>query len=82
MYDSNSLVHYRLEGDELVFDKDYDNIVVLYHGVIVDEDGLPYLNDKEVYALALYCAFSSIYKQSLIGKDPNMFQLAGSIKAD
>lgn len=82
LYDSNSLVHYRLEGDELVFDKNYDNIVVLYHGVIVDEDGLPYLNDKEVQALALYCAFSSIYKQSLIGKDPNMFQLAGAIKAD
>lgn len=81
-YDSNKLVNYRLEGDELVFTRDYDNVVILYHGIIVDEDGLPYLNDKEVQALALYCAYSSIYKQSLLGKDPNMFQLATALKSD
>jgi hypothetical protein len=82
LYDSNSLVHYRLEGDELVFDKDYDNIVVLYHGVIVDEDGLPYLNDKEVQALALYCAYSDLYKKSLVMRDGNTFQLANALRSD
>ena len=82
LYDSNSLVHYRLEGDELVFDSDYNNIVILYHGIIVDEDGLPFLNDKEVHALALYCAYASLYKQSLVMKDGNAFQLAGALKAD
>ena len=82
LYDSNKLVHYRLEGDELVFTKDYDNVVILYHGVIVDEDGLPYLNDKEVQALALYCAYASLYKQSLVMKDGNTFQLATALKAD
>lgn len=82
LYNSNKLVHYRLEGDELVFTKDYDNVVILYHGIIVDEDGLPFLNDKEVQALALYIAYASLYKQSLIGKDPNIFQLAGALKSD
>lgn len=82
LYDSNKLVHYRIEGDELVFPKDYDNVVILYHGIIADEDGLPYLSDKEVQAIALYCAYASMYKQSLIGKDPNLFQLAGAVKAD
>lgn len=82
LYDSNKLVHYRLEGDELVFTKDYNNVVILYHGIIVDNDGLPYLNDKEVQALALYCAYAQLYKQSLVMKDGNTFQLANALKAD
>ena len=82
LYDSNSLVHYRLEGDELVLDDDYDNVVILYHGIIVDEDGLPYLNDKEVQALALYCAYSDLYKKSLMVRDANIFQFASALKAD
>jgi hypothetical protein len=43
---------------------------------------LPYLNDKEVQALALYCAYASLYKQSLVMKDGNTFQLATALKAD
>jgi hypothetical protein len=82
LYDSNSLVHYRLEGNELVLDDDYDNVVILYHGVIVDEDGLPYLDDKEVQALALYCAYSDLYKKSLMVRDANIFQFASALKSD
>lgn len=82
LYDSNKLVHYRLEGDELVFTKDYDNVIILYHGILADEDGLPYLNDKEVQALALYCAYADLYKKSLVMRDANTFQLAGALKAD
>ena len=35
-----------MEGDELVFNKDYSNVTILYHGIITDDEGLPYLNDK------------------------------------
>lgn len=82
LYGHNSLIHYRLEGDELVLDKDYDNVVILYHGVIMDDDGLPYLSDKEVQALALYCAYSDLYKKSLVMRDGNTFQLASALKVD
>lgn len=82
LYNSNSLVHYRLEGDELVFDADYDNIIILYYGILMDDEGLPFLNDKEVHAIALYCAYASLYRQSLINKDGNTFQLASALKAD
>lgn len=81
-YDSGALLKYRLEGDELVFDRDYPRVTVLYHGVIVDEDGLPYLNDKEVQALAAYCAYMDIYKQSLVRRDGNLFQMAQAVKND
>lgn len=80
-YNSGSLVNYREEGDELVFDKDYNKIVILYHGIITDEDGLPYLSDKEVQAIAAYCAYIDMYKQSLMQKNPNMVQLAATLEA-
>lgn len=81
-YDKGALVKYRQEGEYLVFDKDYRSITILYHGVIVDEEGLPYLTDKEVQALAAYCAYIDIYKKSLIQKDGNLFQLATAVKND
>ena len=59
-YNSGVLLKYRQEGDCLVFDQDYANVTILYHGIIVDEDGLPYLTDKEVQALAAYCAYIDI----------------------
>ena len=65
-----------------MLDKDYNNVTILYHGVITDEEGLPYLNDKEVQALAAYIAYVDIYKKSLIRKDGNLFNLAANVKAD
>ena len=81
-YDKNALIKYRQEGDDLVFDRDYTGITILYHGVITDEEGLPYLSDKEVQALAAYCAYMNIYKQSLMRGDGGLFQLATAVKAD
>lgn len=81
-YNKGALIKYRQEGEYLVFDKDYGNITILYHGVVVDDEGLPYLTDKEVQALAAYCAYMDIYKKSLIQKDGNLFQLAAAVKND
>lgn len=81
-YDKGMLLKYRQEGEYLVFDRDYSKVTILYHGVIVDEEGLPYLTDKEVQALAAYCAYMDIYKKSLIQRDGNLFQLANAVKND
>lgn len=35
-YNSGVLLKYRQEGDYLVFDQDYANVTILYHGIIVD----------------------------------------------
>ena len=76
------LIKYREEGDELVFDRDYSKVIILYHGIIVDDEGLPLLNDKEVRALAYYLVYSDTYKQALAKKDGNLLQLAQLAKVD
>ena len=82
LYSKGTLLNYREEGDELVFDKDYSNVSVLYHGIIADEDGLPMLTDKEIYAIAAYIAYSHLYKKSILAKDGNLLQLSAVIKND
>lgn len=83
LYVSGKLVSYREEDGELVFDRDYHAVTVLYHGVLVDdEDGLPKVTDKELTAVAAYVAYSSMYKQSLILKNANIMQMAQVLKAD
>lgn len=81
-YQKGHLAKYRIEGDHIVLDKDYKNVTIMYHGIIADEEGLPYLSDKEVQALAAFVAYSDIYKKSLIRKDGDLFNLASNLKAD
>ena len=72
------------EGDGvLYFTKNYKHVMVVYHGIIADEDtGLPLLNDKELRAVAAYVAYISLYKEGIRKRDGNIIQLAQTIKAD
>ena len=81
-YGKGSLIKYRQEGDELVFDKNTGYVDIVYHGVVMDNDGLPYLTDKEVQALAAYCAYVDTYKKGLMLKDSNLITLAYNMKAE
>lgn len=81
-YNKGHLAKYRIEGDYIVLDKDYNNVTIIYHGIILDEEGLPYLSDKEVQALAAYVAYVQTYKKSLIKSDGNLVNLANVIKSD
>ena len=82
LYCPGQLLKYRLEGDSLVFDRDYSNVSILYHGIIVDDEGLPLITDKEMLAIAAYLAYSHLYKKSIMQKDGGLIQLAATIKAD
>lgn len=83
LYAAGVLVSYREEGDDLVFDRDYHSVTILYHGVLVDnEDGLPLVSDKELTAVAAYVAYASMYRQSLVLKNGNILQLAQTLKND
>ena len=36
-----------------------------YHGILLDEDGLPEINDKEAIAIAEYIAYVYKYKEAI-----------------
>lgn len=82
LYLNGKLISYRQEGEELLLDDDYGQVTILYHGIITDDDGLPLLNNKEVQALAAFCAYTTLYKQSLALKDNTSFQLAATLQAE
>ena len=82
LYVSGRLLTYNIEGDDLVFTQDYDNVNVLYKGVILDEEGLPYLNYKEVEAIANYCAYVKTRKDGMIAKDKMTIEISNLLKAE
>lgn len=71
VFDSyGSMLPYEREGNILHF-KDLRDISVhvLYKGVIVDDTGLPYLNFKEVDAIAKYCAWVDKQRKAFMTND-------------
>lgn len=82
LYSSGKLIKYREEDGTLVFSRDYRGVKVVYHGVIVDEEGLPLVTSKEMRAIAAYVAYMSMYKKSLVNRDATAFQFAQTLKED
>ena len=79
-YISGGYVKFEKVGDTLYFDKGYENINILYKGIILDEDDLPYLTNKEVSAIASYCAYTKKYKDALRLNNPSIFQIAQALE--
>lgn len=79
-YTSGKYVKYK-EGDGvLYFDRDYKHVMVLYHGVIADDEtGLPLLNDKELRAVTAYVAYIYLKKEGIRKRDGDLVKLAQSI---
>lgn len=70
-------VKYKEGGDRLYFDRDYKNVMVVYHGVIADEeDGLPMINEREMNAIAAFIAYRETYKDILRRRDINKATMA------
>lgn len=81
-YQEGKLVKYKLVGNSLQFDKNFKNVVVVYHGILMDEDDLPLINDKEMRAIAAYVAYAATYKRGLMKNDSNIISMANVIKAE
>ena len=63
-------VKYKEGGDTLYFDHDYKHVMVVYHGIIADEeDGLPMINEREMNAIAAFIAYRETYKDILRRRD-------------
>ena len=72
------------EGDGvLYFAKNYPKVMVVYHGIIADdESGLPLVNDKELRAIAAFVAYTYLFKDGIKKRDGNIIRLAQTIKED
>ncbi len=64
-YINGKYAKYEQVGDTLYFEKDYGMVNILYKGVELDEEGLPYLNQREINAISCYCAYINLYKEGL-----------------
>jgi len=81
-FERGKLVRYD-EGDhELYFAQNYPKVMVVYHGVLADEEGLPLINEKEQRAIAAFVAYHYIYKDGLKKRDANTIKLAQVVKED
>ena len=64
-YISGKLIPYEVNGRTLYFPANYGSLNILYKGIYADEEGLPYLTDKEALAIATYIAYVQKYKEGL-----------------
>lgn len=81
-YSKGKFLKYQQLGNTLIFNREFNNVYILYHGVECDEDGLPLINDKEMRAIAAYVAYAAIYKEGLKKKDGNILKLAQVLNQD
>jgi hypothetical protein len=81
-YTSGKLLEFQIIEDELIFKRDYPKINILYKGLILDEEGFPYLNYKEVEAVANYCAYVETRKKGMVSKDKATIEISQLLKAE
>ena len=79
-YISGKYVKYKKVGDKLYVNKGLGKVLVLYHGIILDEDGLPEINDKEAIAIAEYIAYVTKYKEAIRTNNKNVLTMAQELK--
>ena len=76
LYASGKFIKYRQEGNQIFLSDKFDVVNILYRGFIVDEEGLPSLTDKELDAVAVFCAYTDMFKKALISRDSASMQFA------
>ena len=76
LYIPGKYVKYKELGDKLYFTEGFPKVNILYKGLYAGEDGLPLLNNKEIEAIAAYCAFIVDFKKGRQTKDAAQLQIA------
>ena len=76
LYASGKFIKYIQEGGIIKLSEKFNKVIILYKGVVVDENGLPELTENEIDAIAAFCAYTNDFKQARMTKDQSMFQIA------
>lgn len=79
-YISGKLLKYEQVGDKLYFAHNYGRVNILYKGVLMDEEGLPQLTDKEATAIATYIAYVLKFKEGLVTNNNAIIQQANLLQ--
>ena len=79
-YISGQFVKYKKVGDKLYVNKGLGKVIVLYHRELLDEDGLPEINDKEAIAIAEYIAYVQKYKEAIKTNNKYVLQQAQDLR--
>lgn len=82
LYTSGSYINYERVGDTLYFPFKYNRVNILYRGIILDDEGLPQITDKEALAIATYVAYTQKYKEGIITNNAAITNMANLLKAD
>lgn len=81
-YSSGKFIKYQKIGDKLYFDRNYGQVNILYKGILLDDEGLPEISDKEAQAISTYVAYVLKFKEGLITNNPQIIQLANTLKTN
>lgn len=81
-YGRGHYLEFTRHGDTLYFPKNTGHVTVLYKGTMLDENGLPNLNYKQIEAIAKYCAWIYNQKQAMITKDQATMQMAQMMRQE
>lgn len=76
LYVSGKFIKYREENNKIILSDSFQVVNILYKGYVVDDDGLPYLSEKEVDAIAVFCTYTDMFKKALLTRDGASMQLA------
>lgn len=79
-YIDGKYVKYKRVNNTLYVNKGLGKIQILYHGILLDEDGLPQLNDKEALAIAEYIAYVYKYKEAIKTNNQLILKMATDLK--
>ena len=75
-------VEYEKVGNTLYFPRNYGKVTVLYKGIILDDNGLPYLTDAESLAIATFAAYTMKYKEALKTNNTGIMNIALNLKKE
>ena len=75
-YPSGKFIKYNLEGNKLILADRFNEVIVLYRGIVADTEGLPFLTTKEIEAIGTFCAYSYMFRAALMTRDSATLQLS------
>jgi hypothetical protein len=81
IYTKGEFVKYKqIDSRTLYIPENYPSVYIMYQVPVTGDDDLPMLNQKEVDALACYCAYVDTFKKGIATRDANMINLAGALE--